>query len=128
MVKVTVYRNYRFLDKDPIIDAIKTVVRSNEKLNNNHAHRITGVTSGTFDSWFEGGTRRPQNATISQVAAALGYVRRDELKSDGQLVVGFVKANSKIDYESEITKQADWIIKQGTKKPRKKKAKKNGQG
>jgi hypothetical protein len=123
MAKVTIYRNYRFMDKDPIIDAIKTVVRSDEKLNNSHAHRITGVTATTFDGWFEGSTRRPQNATISQVAAALGYVRRDELKSDGQLVVGFVKANSKIDYEAEIEKQANWLLKQGLKKkrPRKKK-------
>jgi hypothetical protein len=119
MVKVRIYRNYRFIDKDPILDAAKTMVRNDEKLSNGRAERITGVTATTFGGWFDGGTRRPQNATITQAAAALGYVRRDELKPDGQVVVGFIKArNTKLDFEKEIEKQADWLLKQGLKKKR----------
>jgi hypothetical protein len=126
MAKVRIYRNYRFLDKDPILDAAKTMIRTDEKLSNNRAESITGVSASTFDGWFDGGIRRPQNATITQAAGALGYVRRDELKPDGQVVVGFIKAHgTKLDYEKEIEKQASWTLKQGLKKkrsPRKKKA------
>jgi hypothetical protein len=119
MAKVRIYRNYRFIDKDPILDAARTMVRTDEKLSNGRAEAITGVSSGTFEGWFDGGTRRPQNATITQAAAALGYVRRDELKSDGQVIVGFIKAhNTKLDHEKEIEKQANWLLKQGLKKKR----------
>jgi hypothetical protein len=120
MVKVHIYRrNYRFIDKDPILDAARTMVRTDEKLSNSRAEKITGVKAGTFKGWFDGGTRLPQNATITQVAAALGYVRRDELKPDGQVVVGFIKAhNTKLDFEKEIEKQANWLLKQGLKKKR----------
>jgi hypothetical protein len=114
-MKMTIYRNYRFIDKDPIIDALRTVVKSNEKLTNGRAATITGVAAGTLENWFDGGTRKPQNATVTQVSASLGYVRRDELKPDGQVVVGFVKAR-RYDYAKEIEKQADWLLKQGKKK------------
>lgn len=126
MAKITIYRNYRFIDKDPIIDAMRTVVKDELKLNNFRAQSITGVSAGTFENWFEGGTRRPQNATVSQAAAALGYVRRDELKANGEVVVGFVKARN-YDYAKEIEKQADWLLKQGKTK-KKRTAKKNGRG
>lgn len=123
MAKVNIYRNYRFIDKDPIIDAMRTVVRDELGFNNNHTSAITGVSPTTFHAWFEGGTRRPQNATASQAMAGLGYVRRDEMKPDGQVVVGFVRATgTKLDYRHEIAKQADWLLKQGKRKrPRKKK-------
>jgi len=123
-MRVIIYRNYRFTDKDPIIDALRTVVKTEEKLNNHKASQITGVSTTTFDGWFEGGTRRPQNATVSQVAAALGYVRRDELKPNGEVVIGFVKVNSKIDYQEEIKKQADWLLKHGKQKKRRTRKKK----
>jgi len=126
MAKLTIYRNYRFLDKDPLIDALKTVVRSEQHLTNGRAAAITGVSNTTFHNWFEGGTRRPQNATACQAAAGLGYVRRDELKANGEVVVGFVKARD-LDYAREIEKQATWLIKHGGK-PKKRRIKKaNGQ-
>lgn len=119
-MKVNVYRNYRFLDKDPVIDAMRTVVQSELKLTNGRAHSITGISASTFDNWFVGSVRRPQNATVSQAAAALGYVRRDELKANGEVIVGFVKARD-YDYAKEIEKQADWWLKQGKKKKARKK-------
>src|ERR1700757_2984378 len=107
MAKFTIYyRNYPWnVDKDPIIDAAKTVVRMDEKLSNGRAASITGVAASTFEAWFEGPPRRPQNATMCQARGALGYVRRDELKTDGTVVVGFVKARD-YDYAKEIEKQA----------------------
>jgi hypothetical protein len=97
------------------------MVKSELKMKNSRAAAITGIAVGTLDNWFNGSTRRPQNATVSQVAAALGYVRRDEFKANGEVAVGFVKARD-YDYAKEIEKQADWLLKQGKKKrPAKKK-------
>jgi hypothetical protein len=58
---------------------------------------------------FSGGTRRPQNATVAQVTAALGYVRRDELRGNGTVIIGFVKARD-LNYQREIEKQATWLM------------------
>lgn len=124
-MKVSVYRNYRWVDKDPLIDALRTVFHD-EGLSNYEAACITGVSATTYKGWFDGETRKPMNSTSTQTAAALGYVRRDELKADGQVVVGYVKAR-KLDYEEERGKMADWIIKQrGPKKKRVHRRKKNG--
>lgn len=125
MAKVTIYRNYQFIDKDPIIDALRTVVKSDEKLNNHKASQITGVAAGTLDNWFNGPTRCPQNATATQVAAALGYVRRDEFARDGSVHVGYAKAKD-YDYAKEIEKQANWILKQGRKRKPRTRKKPNG--
>src|SRR5262245_49000973 len=126
-MRITVhYRNYLFVrDQDPIVDAMRTVVKSEEKLKNSMAHEITGVATQTFDNWFNGTTRKPQNATVSQAMGALGYVRRDSMRRDGTVEVGFVKARS-LDYEKEIEKQADWILKYGNSKKKKKKIRRNG--
>lgn len=126
-MKVNVYRNYRFLDKDPMIDALRTVVQSENHLNNNRASAITGVSPTTFHGWFDGTTRKPQNATATQAAAALGYVRRDEMARDGQVHVGFVRVRD-LDYEKEIEKQATWLIDQGRRKKRRRRRKANGNG
>lgn len=126
-MKINVYRNYRFLDKDPIIDAMRTVVKSELGMNDSKAHQITGVSSTTFHNWFQGETRRPQNATASQAMAGLGYVRRDEMLADGTVVVGFAKARGhKWDEQEQIKAQADWLLKQGKKQKPRKRAKKNG--
>jgi hypothetical protein len=124
-MKINVYRNYRFVDKDPIIDAVRTVVKSEEHLKNSMVHEISGVATATLDNWFEGSTRRPHNATVCQVTAALGYVRRDELDRDGRVIVGFRKART-LDYKAEAEKQADWIIKQNSGPKKKRRRKKNG--
>jgi hypothetical protein len=126
MARVFIYRNYRFIDKDPIIDAVRTVVKSEEHLKNSHVHQISGVATATLDNWFDGVTRQPRNSTVCQVTAALGYVRRDELKPDGSVVIGFRKARE-YDWEKEIEKQADFYLKtHGPPKKRKAKKKANG--
>ncbi|HEX8836758.1 MAG TPA: hypothetical protein VF748_07470 [Candidatus Acidoferrum sp.] len=127
MAKIHIYRSYRFIDKDPIIDALKTVIRSEESLNNHRASVITGVSSTTFHNWFEGPTRAPQNASVCAAAGALGYVRRDELNARGEVVVGFVKARkSSPEYQDEIKAQADWLLKQGKQRKRRPRKKANG--
>lgn len=127
MAKVHIYRTYRFIDKDPIIDAIKTVVKSDEHLKNNHVHQISGVATATLDNWFDGPTRKPQNSTVCAVTTSLGYVRRDRIRPDGTLEIGFKKDKS-YDWEKEIEKQADWILEQHGPKKKRKRAKKKTNG
>jgi hypothetical protein len=124
MARISVtYRTYRWNDRDPIVDAVATVVKD-EHLKNEHVHQISGVATATLNNWFSGKTKKPQNTTVSAVTSALGYVRRDDIDEDGNLVVGYRKAK-RYDYREEIEKQASWMIRQGRgpkkKKPRKKK-------
>lgn len=84
------YRSYNFVDKDPVIDRIRTIV-DDEGLSYSEIHIISGVSSTTLNNWFDGETRRPQYATIAAVTYSLGYKQE------------FVKAK-KIDYETEIAK------------------------
>jgi DNA-binding transcriptional regulator YiaG len=69
-MKFHIYRTYRFIDKDPIIDACRTIVKD-EKLNNNQAGVISGVSPATLANWFEGETKRPNNATVTALTSVL---------------------------------------------------------
>lgn len=66
------YKSYSFVDKDPIIDEVRTMVQTsgaNYKWIEDHS----GVTSTTLSAWFHGKTKKPQAATLNAVARALGY-------------------------------------------------------
>lgn len=125
MARINIYRTYRWIDKDPIIDAVRTVVED-EKLKTSAVHNISGVATATLENWFNGDTRKPQNATLTAVTSALGYVRHDRLNRDGSVAVAFEKARD-LDWRKEIEKQADFMLEQGKKKP-KKRAKKKTNG
>lgn len=73
-MRINVYRTYQFKDKDPVIDALRTIIEENglgEKFKT--VHEISGVSQSTLHSWFKGNTKRPQYATISAVSSSLGY-------------------------------------------------------
>ncbi len=127
MAKTYIYRTYRWVDKDPIIGAVMQVVKGEEHLKNNQVHQISGVATATLDNWFSGSTRRPQNSTVTAVTSALGYVRRDELLPDGTVVPGFRRAR-KLNWQDEIEKQGDWVLKHAQPKVKRKKKKSNGHG
>lgn len=62
---------YRFLDKDPIIDIIRTAVFKSRipiKLIAAQAR----IRPATISRWLYGDTRRPQNYTIQAVLTVLG--------------------------------------------------------
>lgn len=75
------YQSYVFRDKDPAIDAIRTVMQDHfgkQNLAHEDYHDVEekgGPTAGCIKSWFEGKTRRPQNATLEAAGRALGYHR-----------------------------------------------------
>lgn len=76
-----VYAAYRFRDKDPAIDAIRTVMQDHFGKRNltweDYAEVPDngGPAAQTIKHWFEGKTKRPQNATLEAAGRALGYHR-----------------------------------------------------
>ena len=68
------YKSYNFVDKDPVIDEIRTVYQESG-VNYKWIEANSGVTANTLSNWFSGKTKRPQSATIEAVLRVLGYKR-----------------------------------------------------
>lgn len=66
------YKSYSFVDKDPILDEIRTIVQDSGATYT-YISATSGVSMGTLVNWFGGKTKRPQAASINAVARALGY-------------------------------------------------------
>lgn len=66
------YTSYNFIDKDPIIDRLRTLI-AHDGWTYSQIHEKSGVTVQTLHNWFSGPTKRPQHATIMAVIRALGY-------------------------------------------------------
>src|SRR5512146_672134 len=71
MSALRLYRSYVFIDKDPVIDVVRTVMQTT-KARPATVARDSGVSPTTLRNWFHGATRRPQFATVAAVANALG--------------------------------------------------------
>lgn len=89
------YRSYNFVDKDPVIDRVRTLVQK-EGLSYAEIGTISGVSSTTLHNWFDGETRKPQYATIAAVTGSLGYKQK------------FVKSKA-VDYDRELAKAKEEI-------------------
>ena len=72
MAKGFTYKSYSFLEKDPIIDEVRTVFQD-AGVTKQWVEENSGVTAQTLHHWFDGKTRRPQAATINAVLRALGH-------------------------------------------------------
>jgi hypothetical protein len=66
------YKSYSFVDKDPIIDEIRTIVQQHGT-SYKDIHEHSGVSTGTLTAWFTGPTRKPQAATINAVVRSMGW-------------------------------------------------------
>jgi len=66
-----VYRSYNFVEKDPIIDATRTLF-SDRHASYTDVSQDSGVAVSTIRNWFHGSTRRPQFATVAAVVKSLG--------------------------------------------------------
>jgi transcriptional regulator with XRE-family HTH domain len=67
-----IYKSYSFIDKDPIIDVVRTALQET-KLSYIDVHDLSGVSTSTLYNWFDGQTRRPTHAAVAAVLGALGY-------------------------------------------------------
>lgn len=65
------YKSYRFREKDPIIDAVRTAVQDTG-MSYAAVYEASGVSASTVYNWFHGTTKRPQFATVAAVAVACG--------------------------------------------------------
>ena len=110
-----VYRTYNYVDKNPVIDKVRTLVQDEGLIRKlGVVHELSGVSTSTLDNWFNGTTRSPQHATIAAVITSLGYQEE------------FVK-QKEIDIEAERKVAAAWLEKQEKKaQPKRAKAKTNG--
>jgi hypothetical protein len=66
------YKSYNFVDKDPMIDEIRTIVERSGATYK-WVHENSNVAVGTLVKWFDGSTRRPQAATMNAVLRSLGF-------------------------------------------------------
>lgn len=67
--------DYRFINKDPIIDVIRTAMQRRGNLDPRQIKMTAadaGVHPGTIDNWLNGDTRRPMSLTSRFVLEALG--------------------------------------------------------
>lgn len=81
VTRSTTYKSYLFKDKDPAIDALRTVMQDElgAELSRKALASVEhegGPKIGTMANWFFGKTKRPQNATLEAAGRALGYHRR----------------------------------------------------
>jgi hypothetical protein len=66
------YKSYNFVEKDPIIDEIRTIYEGSGA-NYDWIHENSGVSTSTLANWFNGQTKKPQAATINAVLRSLGF-------------------------------------------------------
>ena len=67
--------DYRFIDKDPIIDVIRTAMQRRGNASPDQINRVAydaGIHPGTLHNWLNGDTRRPLSITTRFVLEALG--------------------------------------------------------
>lgn len=68
---------YRFLDKDPIVDEIRTIYQGKYSQWSMAALAAKArLAPSTVGKIFAGDTKRPQNRTVDAILDALGFERR----------------------------------------------------
>jgi transcriptional regulator with XRE-family HTH domain len=66
------YKSYSFVDKDPIIDQVRTIIQDSHMMYKDIAE-ASGVGKDTIRKWLDGGTKKPQAATLNAVLRACGH-------------------------------------------------------
>ena len=79
-----IYGTYRFRDKDPVIDQLRTI-KGDVKISTGELSAKSNVSTSTINNWFKGNTRRPQSATVEAVGRAMGYERKWVSKETGKV-------------------------------------------
>jgi hypothetical protein len=66
------YKSYNFVDKDPMIDQVRTVILDSHDTYKAIAE-ASGVAENTIRNWLDGATKKPQAATFNAVLRTCGY-------------------------------------------------------
>ena len=66
------YKSYSFVNKDPMIDQVRTIVQDSG-MQYKAISEASGVSTQTLRGWLDGTTRKPQAATFNAVLRACGY-------------------------------------------------------
>jgi hypothetical protein len=107
-----VYRTYNFIDKDPVIDEMRTLVKDEGLIKKlNIVHELSGVSVSTLTNWFDGETKAPQNRTISAVATALGYERKWQKTKDLDIDAELKKAKAWAERQRQAQEEAERRVK-----------------
>jgi hypothetical protein len=102
------YRTYSYIDKNPVIDKVRTLVQDEGLIKKlGIVHEISGVSTSTLDNWFNGTTRSPQHATIAAVITSLGYqeefVKKKEIDVEKERGVAAARLEKKEKKEQRVT-------------------------
>jgi hypothetical protein len=77
MADLKVLRTYRYIDKNPVIDVMRTALQDVglgvEKKRLRIASEISGISHSCLDAMFHGITRNPQHRTVAGLMTAIGY-------------------------------------------------------
>lgn len=104
MAYTRVLRPYNFIDKDPVIDEVRTVVQDEGLIKKlGIVADLSSLSKATIDSWFNGDTKRPQNASIMAVMISLGYQRT-------------WKKERKVDVDRELELARAWLKRERAKR------------
>lgn len=68
---LNIYKSYNFVDKDPVIDMVRTAIQLSNKSYKQIAEK-GGPSVSTQYAWFDGKTRRPQFCTTAAALRASG--------------------------------------------------------
>jgi len=66
------YKSYRFIDKDPIIDQMRTML-ADSGMTYKQVANASGVSKSCLVGWFEGNTKRPHHASARAAISVMGY-------------------------------------------------------
>jgi transcriptional regulator with XRE-family HTH domain len=66
------YKSYNFIDKDPMIDQVRTIVQDSH-MTYKAISEASGVSTQTLRKWLDGETKKPQAATFNAVLRTCGY-------------------------------------------------------
>lgn len=66
------YKSYNFVNKDPMIDQVRTIVQDSHMTYTAIAD-ASGVNRSTISNWLDGNVKKPQAATFNAVLRACGF-------------------------------------------------------
>ena len=78
--------DYRFIDKDPVVDIVRTAIHDSGEMYKSIACRAH-VSPKTISNWIYGDVKRPQNFTLYKVFRALGVKTEYVYEATGLSVI-----------------------------------------